>query len=323
MLKRRIGMLAAGLIGLGACASAARPPTASPVTKPAESLRLVDLTAKFNQVASETAGLDDKAKVAAFEKAMAGVADGFYARSRKPDRYDTRVLKNLAAYPAQRAAILAVGHDFQQLLVPARASFEATFGPVHSDQPIYLLHSLGEMDGGTRDLGGKTTLIFGADMIARIHAGHDMTPFFHHELFHVLHEPRFGECEPLWCDLWEEGLATYVAGSLNPGAGDGALLLDMPAPIRPPVDANRAAAVCAVAPLLDSTKEDDYAALFYSSSHLPNFPARMGYYIGYLVAAELGKTRSLRQLAEFNPAEVRPLIDQGLTRLATCPKEKS
>lgn len=305
-------VLGASILSCAAAAAAASPPPAP------DALRLVDLTAQFDKVAAETAGVGDQAKIAAFEKAMTPLAQGFYARSRKPDRYDTRILKNLAAYPEQRTAILDVSRQFSALLAPARASFEASFGPVESAQPVYLLHSLGEMDGGTRDLNGKETLIFGADVIAKIHAGHDMTPFFHHELFHVWHQARFGECEPLWCSLWEEGLATYVAGKLNPGAGDAALLLDNPAPIRPAVDANRTAAVCAVKPLLDSTKEEEYASLFYGSSHLPDFPARMGYYIGYLVAADLGQTRSLAELGTLKPAEVRPLIDKAFANLADC-----
>jgi hypothetical protein len=148
-----------------------------------------------------------------------------------------------------------------------------------------------------------------------------MTPFFHHELFHVIHEPRFGECKQVWCSLWEEGLATYVAWTLNPQAGDSALMLDQPAPIRPAVDANLAGAVCAAKPLLSSEKEEDYRPLFYGDSHLPGFPARMGYYLGYLVAADLGKTRTLKELAALKPAEVKPLIDQSLERMASCPRK--
>ena len=100
---------------------------------PPDSLRLVDLTAQFDKVAAETAGMDDQARVAAFEKAMTPLAQGFYARSRKPDRYDSRVLKNLQAYPAKRDKILAVSKQFSVLLAPARASFEKIFGPVHSE----------------------------------------------------------------------------------------------------------------------------------------------------------------------------------------------
>ena len=278
----RIMLLAAVWLALSAAAPA-----------PKDGLRFVDLTRTFDRVAMTTRKLGDKARVAAFEKRMSPLASGFYARDRQPNDYDKRVLAALKAYPEQRQAILSVSREFQNVFGPAKASFEKQFGPVTSPQPVYLLHSLGERAGGTRELKGKSTLIFGADVIAKIHAGQDVTPFFHHELFHVIHQPRMSECDGVWCSLWEEGLATYVAAQLNPRAGDAALLLDQPAPIRPAVDANRRAAICAVVPLLGSQKQEDYAALFYGRSHLPGFPARMGYYIGYLVAADLGKTRSL------------------------------
>ena len=300
---------------------AAAPAAAAPVHHAAKpDLRFVDLVPEFDKTAAAAAKLDDdKAKVALFEKRMTPLASGFYARSRKPDRYDQRVLASLKNYPEQREKILAVAKEFQKLFVPARASFEKAFGRVSSEQPVYLLHSVGEMDGGQRELNGKTTLIFGADVIAKIHYGHDMTPFFHHELFHVFHEPLMSGCEATWCSLWEEGLATYVAGKLNPGAGDAALMLDQPGPIRPAVDANLAGAICAAKPLLASEKEEDYSKLFYGNAHLPGFPARMGYYLGYLVAADLGKTRTLRELAALKPAEVKPLIDASLDRMASCP----
>jgi len=308
--------LAAALLG---CAFVSTQAAAAP-GKPG--LRFVDVTGEFDKTAAETAKLtNDAAKVVAFEKRMANVADGFYARSRSPQKYEQRVLGNLKSYPERRDKILAVSREFQKLFGPARTSFQKAVGPVSSPQPVYLLHSLGEMDGGTRDnlKSKKSTLVFGADVIARIHYGKDMTPFFHHELFHVYHEPMMGKCEPTWCSLWEEGLATYVAQKLNPDAGDSALLLDMPAPIRPAVDANRTAAFCAVKPLLNSEKEQDYAPLFYGDQHLPGFPARMGYYIGYLVVADIGKTRTLKQLAALKPAEVKPLIDASFDRLESCP----
>ena len=284
-----------------------------------DGLRFIDLTGDFDRFATSTATMADTARVKAFEKQMGPLAEGFYLRSRKPEKYDERVLKNLQAYPESREGILKVSRQFAALFAPARKSFEEAFGPVASEQPVYLLHSLGEMDGGTRDLNGKDTLLFGADGIFKYHGDNDLTPFFHHELFHVYHEPLMKDCDAVWCSLWEEGLATYVASSLNPGAGEGALLLDIPAPIKPAVDANRAAAICATLPLLNSEKEEDYEPLFYGSKNLPGFPARMGYYIGYLVAADLGKTRSLKELAALTPEQAKPLIDQSLASMATCP----
>jgi hypothetical protein len=303
-------LLSASMLA-GVAATAAPPPAA-------DSLRLVDLTSEFDKVAAETASMDDPAKIAAFEKAMTPLAQGFYARSRKPERYDARILKNLAAYPAKRDKILAVSKQFSALLAPARASFEKAFGPVRSEQPVYLLHSLGEMDGGTRDLEGKATLIFGADGIVSYHDGQNLTPLFHHELFHLSHEKAFGECKPVWCSLWEEGLATYVAASLNPDAGDAALMLDLPKPIRPAVDADRKGAVCAVRAIIDSKEEKDYASLFYGDSSVPGWPSRMGYYVGYLAMADLGKTHSLKQLADMPQAEARIALEGALGRLADC-----
>lgn len=308
--------LAAVIVGCGLMTVSAEAAPARP------GLRFVDATAAFDATAAAAAKVkDDKARVALFEKRMAAVADGFYARSRNPKRYDERVVANLKSYPDQRSKIRAVSREFQQLFGPARDSFQRAFGPVTSSQPVYLVHSLGEMDGGTRDNlnSKKSTLVFGADVIARIHYGKDMTPFFHHELFHVYHEPVMEKCDAVWCSLWEEGLATYVAKQLNPNAGDAALLLDQPAPIRPAVDANLTGAICAAKPLLTSEDGDAYGKLFFGNAHVDGFPARMGYYLGYLVVADVGKARTLKELAALKPAEVKPLIDASLERMASCP----
>ena len=185
--------------------------------------------------------------------------------------------------------------------------------------PIYLVHSLGEFDGGTRDLPGGSRLLFGADVIAKIHTGdHAIQPFFHHELFHILHHRRFAGCDQVWCNLWSEGLAVYVASELNPGASDEALLLTLPEPIRPAVEKDRAAAVCAVAQRLNSTDPKDYAGLFSFERLRPSRPPRFGYYVGYLTAQELARTRSLDDLAHLDVDHARPLVAAALGRLADC-----
>jgi hypothetical protein len=204
------------------------------------------------------------------------------------------------------------------MLAPAQRSFESMFGPMTGYPPIYLVHSLGEFDGGTRSLPEGGRLLFGADVIARIHLAHNIRPFFHHELFHLFHARTFSECDAIWCGLWSEGLATYVAASLNPGATDAELLLTEPEPIRPAVDANRAEAVCAVVARLDSTEGESTRALFSFRRMNERLPPRFGYYVGYLAAAELGRTRSLRQLAAMPASEVRPALEAALHRMALC-----
>jgi hypothetical protein len=48
-------------------------------------------------------------------------------------------------------------------------------------------------------------------------------------------------------------------------------------------------------------------------------PPRYGYYVGYLVAQEAGKKRSLKELAQLRNEEVRPLVEASLRSLADCP----
>jgi len=160
--------------------------------------------------------------------------------------------------------------------------------------------------------------MFGADVIAQLHDFTNEQPFFQHELFHVYHAQAFTECEQAWCALWMEGLAVLAAHRLNPQATDAELLLSSPRPIRPEVDGNRVAAVCAVARLLDSKDGGDYASLFSSGAVLEGLPPRGGYYVGYLVAQEAARHRSLRELAHLGNPAARKVVNAALARLATC-----
>ena len=284
----------------------------------ADELRVVDLTAQFDRFAMSTAGMPDDQRILAFEKQIGPIANGFYARDRRPEGYDFRILTQLKTYPGRRAETLAFSRQFNKLFIPARHRFEAAFGPVTTRQPAFLIDSMGELDGGTRELNGKYTMLFGADVIAEFHGGKSLDAFFYHELFHLYHEPSLANCMTLWCSLWAEGLATYVSSRLDPGASDDELVLNLPRPIRPAVEANKKRAVCEVALRLDSTAYDDFSALFQGDDNLPGLPARAGYYIGYLVAADIGQSHNLKSMARMGLAEAKPLVEASLRRMADC-----
>jgi hypothetical protein len=310
--------IAAALIATGATAA-----TDGPAAAATEPIILVDLTDEFASIWDRDAELGDAERVALFRSEFARLLPGFFDHRRvgvEAERYDRHLLGGLRGYPEQRAGIAEVSLRFAALFAPAQASFEAEFGAFPEPQTIYLIHSLGEMDGGTRNLPGGNFLIFGADVIARLHLQHRIQPFFHHELFHIHHGRFFSGCgEAIWCSLWREGLATYAAHRLNPDATDAELLLEVPEPIRPAVEINRAEAVCAVLARLDSADPGDSRALYSFTRFNARLPPRFGYYVGYLVAAELGRTQTLQQLAGMPPAEVRPLLEAALLRLADCP----
>ncbi|MBU1378172.1 MAG: hypothetical protein KKE02_12515 [Alphaproteobacteria bacterium] len=310
MLSRLLAVLAA-ILAMGSPARAA------------PGLALVDLTPQFSAAWDATAALPDAERPAAFRARMAQAAPGFYPRETlEPTaaaRYDERLLRRLKTYPEDRAGIAAVSRNFDAMFRAAGSGFEARFGRMVGYPPVYLLHSLGEFDGGTREMAGRATLLFGADMIVRYHGNDDLQPFFHHELFHLLHQRTFKECAQVWCSLWTEGLAVYVAATLNPKATDSELLLVQPEPIRAAVDRDRKAAVCAAVARLDSTDAADQEALFSFRRLSPELPPRFGYYVGYLAAADLGKRRSLNDLAALDNAAVRPLLERSLRSLADCP----
>ena len=114
------------------------------------------------------------------------------------------------------------------------------------------------------------------------------------------------------------GLAVLVAQRLNPRATDAELLLSSPRPIRPEVERNRTAAVCALKSRLSSTDDADYAALFSNGSPPGGLPPRFGYYVGYLIAAEAARNRPVAALAHLDNEAARELVTAMLARLARC-----
>ncbi|MFL6733493.1 MAG: hypothetical protein ACJ8EY_02225 [Sphingomicrobium sp.] len=296
---------------------------ATPSQRPAQTLELVDLTDDFARIYDRDQALPDAERVARFKSEFATILPGFYDERRveaPAAKYDPYLLNGIKRFPQQRAGIERVSRQFAGLLAPAQRSFEAEFGSMAGYPPVYLVNSLGEFDGGTRDLPEGNRLMFGADVIDRLYKTTPIQPFFHHELFHLLHNRTFTECDQLWCGLWTEGLAVYVAHKLNPEASDAALLLTVPVPLRTAVEAHKAEAVCAVLKRLNSTDPADLKPLFNGGNDgiKPNLPARFAYYVGLLIAEDLGRTRSLKQLTAMRNDEVRPLLERSLRSMASC-----
>jgi hypothetical protein len=313
MKKLALALLGLALIG------------AAPVRHNA-GLNFVDLIPAFDRIWNETKDLPDDKRVEAFEAKFAKVLPGFYSAERTkdyqtPEQHRAQVLRGLKQYPERRAGIMRVSREFRSLVAPAQKQFESVFGPMRGYPPIYLVDSFREFDGGTRDLPEGNRLMFGADMIDELYKDKPIKPFIEHELFHLMHHRTFPECDPVWCNLWEEGLATYVASKLNPGAPDEALGLTIPAPLRPAVEAHKQEAVCAVRARLESKDPNDYGPLFMGGGQplSPNLPRRFGYYVGLLVVSDAGRTRTLKQLAALTPDQAHRLVERTLEQMASCP----
>lgn len=181
------------------------------------------------------------------------------------------------------------------------AHFSKTFPDFRCDFPIYLMISLGHMDGAGRVVGATPALVLGVEMIDRIEAPAQIPVFFAHELFHRYNyqvagfsdDP--GDRQMIWRTLWAEGLATYVSSALYP---------DHPlsdAMIFPPDLAEHAAPQ--IERLARALRDNDapnpslYAQYFETGSTKNGIPPRAGYYVGYRVAALAAREHSLYKLA--------------------------
>jgi hypothetical protein len=277
----------------------------------------IDLTRHFARFHDETAGVEEAARVARFRKQMDALLPGFYTpRFGATDaQYNARVARALEDFADLRPKYEQVQRDFPAAFDAGIQHFRKEFPGFSSPLPIYLLHSLGEMDGGTRELGGKVYLIFGADVIAQVHEPGELTPFLAHEMFHVENGKYFKDCEQVWCALWAEGLATYAAKVMNPGASDKQLLLTVPKPIRAAVDANWPAALCFTRARLFSKESADVEALFVGGSGAKEFPERFGYYVGLRIIEELGGEYKLPELARMPQERARATLTAGIDRL--------
>lgn len=185
--------------------------------------------------------------------------------------------------------------------------FKQYFPDFQCTTPVYFLFSAGAFDGAVRQVDGRTALLFGLDVIARVH-GNMLSPLFVHELFHI-HQRAVVPDGPqkLYWAVWQEGLATYASRRLNPGIPESAICC---LPDVPSVTAAMPILVPDLLSRLDSEQPEDYSRYLLGVGK--DIPARSGYYFGYRIAEQLGKDRSLHDLALLQPEVVRPLMEASL-----------
>ena len=159
--------------------------------EPAQPTRyeLVDLASSYAAFWDESQDLSARERVAAFKVRFEALMPGFFSAERvgwmTSEQYDSAIIQSFEQFPRIRDRFTTVTSGFAKLLAPAYESFARAFPDLGPIGPIYIVHSIGEFDGGTRKVSGQTRLLFGADVMAQVHHFADETPFFQHELFHA------------------------------------------------------------------------------------------------------------------------------------------
>jgi hypothetical protein len=295
--------------------------TSALAADPVERPRLHNSTMVFTEFWDANKDKPAANQVAAFKAQVAPAFPGFYKAERfksflTPTQYDERIEKAIKEFPTIRTAYIAKARQFSTDLPKYTATFMAAFPDFQPPEDIYVVHSLGEMDGGFRNIDGKGTMIFGVDTMVQIHGDGSESAFFHHELFHAYHQPLVKACDGagIWSNLWMEGLATYVSGALNPGATEKEMLLDLPDDMAARTRAVLPQAFAHLESVLDKDDDTTYENLFLRRGK-GELPKRSGYYLGYLIAQDAAKTHSIQELAKMECGQVKALVHATVKKI--------
>lgn len=286
-------------------------------------LEVHNISGDFLTFWDATQGKPIAERVAIFKRDVSSKFPGFYGVDRfggkatwafRDGTIETSINEFGPTRDAYRAKIAAIDKDLPR----NNEVFMRAFPDFHPDSPVWILHSLGEMDGGTREINGKSVLVFGVDGMVKFHNSNvrDESAFFHHELFHIYHGPRLGPCAETWCSLWREGLAVYVSSKLDPNANEDELLLTLPDNMAAATRAKLLSSLLALRPVLMTKDPATYADLFqFGGRNVSDLPQRRGYYLGFLIAQELGQKYDLHTLANMPAAQAQPLIAKAVDQL--------
>lgn len=201
------------------------------------------------------------------------------------------------------AVARTTGPDFDR----AYAAFSNAFPRFQCPIEIAFGPSFLHFDGHVFDDKNGQHILFGVDALAIEHRPDEMPAVFAHELFHIYHREALGDTFPkdndtVWWSMWVEGLAVYVGQKLNPTLS-AQQVLGYPWDIVARMEAPGAKQHAARLVLADFDAKN--SALFDTVSAVAGLPPRAGYYMGYELAASLGRKRSLDALAHLSPMQVK------------------
>jgi len=243
-----------------------------------------------------------------------------YVRLPTAAKWEDKLARERTYDEAHRPEITAAEQYLVANVPTYMQAFRQTFPDYRCDFTFYIAPSFGNMDGSASAVKGQHRIIFAPDVIPRLHKLNDLKVLIDHETFHIYHHQATGvfgvdeEAVPtIEAALWSEGLATFVSWRMNP-----AVSLDV-ALLQPGIlDGAQAHLPAIAAELLAHLEQRDastYARYFEGAQPPEDYPPRAGYYVGVLIAQNLSKRYSLRQLAHLKGSELHRAIVSELQQL--------
>lgn len=314
---RRLRLWSLGIAAFAAVTGFPTTALASPACVIRDSFR------SFITVAESTAGQPTQQQIWTVRDDYLGRNTEIYVSRVVPVPSDASLLKAMEAvraHPEWRLLDATLGPAVGRVA----ARFAHKFPDFRCDFPVYVTETFGVMDGAARLVGGRPALVLGVSMIAQFETLASLPVFLSHELFHRYHFQAAGFSDDLddrdmiWRALWAEGLATYVSAQLNPSRplSDAlAFPTDLEARAQPFVP-QMATELLAAADRVDSAVFAKFFGAGSAEAKSLGWPPRSGYYVGYLVARDLGRRHKLSELAHLQGAPLRAEIGRSLEGLA-------
>lgn len=283
------------------------------------SLNVVNVMPAFWRAVDTTKDRPIADRVAAYKSLVVAPNTAVYdfdefSRNRS-DESIAAYLRNLEPHlPRMRA----LSDELEQNLAAYETSFVRQMPGFDAGRiVIYFMPSFLHFEGQTHDLGTKTGVLFGLDRMA---LDPDSNPgvVVAHELYHIyqfeMHPGASTSDVTLWEAVWGEGSAAYASQILTPGATKtealGRKLADASTD-------NIRALSCAIQSKWDSRDGNDFNEYFDASQSPKGLPPMGGYLVGYLVAQDLGKTRTVADLAKMQVTELEPLMRSRVAALCS------
>ena len=243
-----------------------------------------------------------------------------YVRLPTTADWETKLSRERTYDEAHRQEITAAEQYLAANVPGYMQEFRRTFPAYRCDYTFYIAPSFGNMDGSAATVKGQHRIIFAPDVIPRYHKLDELKVLIDHETFHIYHHQATGvfgadeEAIPtIETALWTEGLATFVSWRMNPGVS-----LDI-ALLQPGIPEGARAHMSAIATellgQLEERNESTYARYFEGGKQPEGYPPRAGYYVGVLIAQDLSKRYTLRQLARLKGSVLHEAIVAKLQQL--------
>ena len=240
--------------------------------------------------------------------------------------------ENLSRYldqsESQENELRQLSNNLPDRLYRTWKSFALKFPDMKSDVTLYIAPAPQNAIGGwVRPFGNRVVVIFGFSTLARIVSELGFAVFVHLELTHLYQaqvNPEFramtaryfmkesGPPSFLYQLMWLEGLADYVSRWLNPKAQPGDVFNLEPAD---EIRARLPELARKLRVRMDASDRETIGEFVFGGNEIKGIPRKTGYYIGMLIAEQLGRTHSVKQLLRLGGKTLHRLIETSLREL--------